>query len=84
MNTRRDDDRYQVDTGPVAFPDLSVRPERLIDCLTLAFVAFNIPHFADFVIEVPTTVDPDHPDLQIYHFSKIVSMPARNRLFAVE
>ena len=84
MNTRRDDDRYQVDTGPVAFPDLSVRPGRLIDCLALAFVAFNAPDFADFVIEVPTTVDPGHPDLQIYHFSKIVSLPARNRLFAVE
>ena len=84
MNTRREEDRYQVDTGPLAFPDLSTRPERLVDCLSLAFVAFNAPHFADFVIEAPTAVDPGHPDLQVHHFSKIVSLPARNRLFAVE
>lgn len=84
MNTRREDDRYQVDTGPIAFPDLSGRPERLVDCLSLAFVAFNAPHFADFVIEAPTAVDPANPDLKVHHYSKIVSLPARNRLFAVE
>ena len=84
MNTRREDDRYQVDTGPLAFPDLSSRPTRLVDSLSLAFVAFNAPHFADFVIEAPTAVDSRHPDLQIHNFSKIVSLPARNRLFAVE
>ncbi len=84
MNTRREDDRYQVDTGPLAFPDLSTRPERLVDCLSLAFVAFNASHFADFVVEAPTPVDARHPDLQVHHFSKIVSLPARNRLFAVE
>ena len=84
MNTMREDDVYQVDTGPLAFPDLSVRHERLVDSLALAFVAFNVPHFADFVIEVPTLVDADHPDLQVHHFSQTVSLPARNRLFAVE
>ena len=66
------------------FPDLSERPERLVDCLALAFVAFNVPHFADFVIEAPTVIDAEHPDLQVRHFSEIVSLPARNRLFAVE
>ena len=84
MNTRREDDRYQVDTGPIAFPDLSKRPEHLVDCLLLAFVAFNTPHFADFVIEAPTAFDPANPDLKVHHYSKIVSLPARNRVFAVE
>lgn len=84
MNTRREDDRYQVDTGPIAFPDLSKRPDRLVDCLLLAFVAFNTPHFADFVIEAPTAVDPANPNLTVHHYSKIVSLPARNRVFAVE
>lgn len=84
MNTRREGDLYQVDTGPIAFPDLLKRRERLVDCLSLAFVAFNAPHFADFVIEAPTPVDPENPDLKVHHYSKIVSLPARNRLFAVE
>ena len=84
MNTRREGDLYQVDTGPIAFPDLLKRRERLVDCLSLAFVAFNAPQFADFVIEEPTPVDPDYPELRVHHYSKIVSLPARNRLFAVE
>ena len=84
MNTRREDDRYQVDTGPLAFPDLSKRPDRLVDCLSLAFVAFNAPHFADFVIEAPTVANPCNPDLKVHHYSKIVSLPSRNRVFAVE
>ena len=39
MNTRRADDLYQVDTGPLAFPDLSQRHERHVDGIALAFVA---------------------------------------------
>ena len=58
---------YQVDTGPVAFPDLTRRTERLVDCLSLAFVAFNAPHTADFVTEQPTPVDPNDPESPSHH-----------------
>ena len=66
----------------MAWPDLSRRRERLVDLLSLAFVAFNAPHFADFVIEAPTTVGGDASS-EVYHYSKLVSLPATNRLFAV-
>ena len=79
MNTRRADDRYQVDTGPLAFPDLSQRHERHVDGIALAFVVFNAEHFADFVLEVPTRVG----DEQIYHYSKLVTLEAKNRIYAV-
>ena len=79
MNTHRANDIYQVDTGPVAFPDLSQRHARHVDALSLAFVVFNAPHFADFVLEVPTRVG----DEQVYHYSKVVSLAAVNRLYAV-
>ena len=79
MNTNRANDIYQVDTGPVAFPDLSQRRARHIDALSLAFVVFNAPHFADFVLEVPTRIG----DEQVYHYSKLVSLAAINRLYAV-
>ena len=36
MNTRREDDRYQVDTGPLAFPDLWRREARSAGRLPLA------------------------------------------------
>ena len=79
MNTNRASDLYQVDTGPVAFPDLSQRRARHVDALSLAFVVFNAPHFADFVLEAPTRVG----DEQVYHYSKRVSLAAANRLYAV-
>ena len=79
MNTNRANDIYQVDTGPVAFPDLSQRHARHVDVLSLAFVVFNAPHFADFVLEAPTRVG----DEQVYHYSKLVSLAAVNRLYAV-
>ena len=79
MNTNRARDLYQVDTGPVAFPDLSQRRARHVEALSLAFVVFNAPHFADFVLEAPTRVG----DEQVYHYSKRVSLAAVNRLYAV-
>lgn len=84
MNVSLDDSVYQVDTGPVAYPDLSKRFEPPIDCLSLAFVAFNAPHFADFIVEQPTPVLQDEQELgQVYHYSSPFSLPARNRLLAL-
>ncbi|MFC1525181.1 hypothetical protein ACFL6X_00030 [Candidatus Latescibacterota bacterium] len=80
MNTHRGRDLYQVDSGPVILPDLMPRP-RMADGMDLAFVAFNAPEFADFVVEVPTQVG---EAAQTHHFSKRISLPARNRLFALE
>jgi len=86
LNTSRERKIYQVDTGPVAWPDLSRRAERLVDTLSLAFVAFNAPHFADFVIEEPTPakllVESDDQTPQVYHYSRKISLSATNRLYA--
>jgi hypothetical protein len=74
---------YQVDTGPVAFPDLSKRYDIQMDCLNLAFIAFNSPHFADFVIEAPTPIlDAGKEVATVYHYSKMVTLNAKNRILA--
>lgn len=85
MNIHDAKDLYQVDTGPVAFPDLSKREERWAASLSLAFVAFNAPDFADFVIEDVTPVLEGGRELaRVHHYSKLVTVPAVNRLFACE
>lgn len=86
MNTKRKGTEYQIDTGPVAFPNLEQRTERLVDTLSLAYVAFNAPHFADFVIESPTSVgdSQDTGAVRIYHYSQLKSIAAKNRLFAIK
>ncbi|MEZ6076570.1 MAG: hypothetical protein R3C56_13200 [Pirellulaceae bacterium] len=48
MNISLEKGMYQTDTGPVAFPDLTRKTEPPINCLSLAFVAFNQSQFADF------------------------------------
>ncbi|MBN2291067.1 MAG: hypothetical protein JXM70_01505 [Pirellulales bacterium] len=84
MNIAHPSKKYQVDTGPVALADLTSRPEPLIDCLSLAFVAFNAPHFADFVVEQPTAVTEGDKELcKIYHYSNPISLPAKNTLLAL-
>jgi len=87
MNTHSARRLYQVDTGPVVLPDLSRPYERHVDGMRLVFVAFNAPDFADFVIETPTPVGPpgqapaDAP--MVHHYSQRLSLPSRNRLFAL-
>ncbi len=84
MNISHPKRMYQVDTGPIAFPDLSHRVEPLIDMFSLAFVAFNASHFADFVVEQPTAVTANEKELcKVYHYSNPISLPAKNTLLAV-
>jgi hypothetical protein len=83
MNTHREHDMYQVDTGPVMLPDLD-RHERSVDGLRLAYVAFNVATFADFVVEVPTTIGEEAGQTRIHHFSERLSLPSANRLFALK
>jgi hypothetical protein len=74
---------YQVDTGPVIFPDLKMRDAALIDRLHLAFVAFNNSTNAYFLIEVPTEIACEPSTPQVYHYSKQIGFSnARNVLLA--
>lgn len=83
MNVSLDKQLYQIDTGPIAYPDLTKRYQTLIECLQLAFIAFNAPSFADFVIEQPTPIMQDEKEIAVYHYSKRLSLPAKNTLLAV-
>ena len=82
INILDSNDVYQVDTGPLAFPDLSRRYERRAESLSLAFVAFNVPHFADFVIEDATPIVEHGKEMaRVWHYSRLLSLPAVNRLY---
>ena len=82
MNIDENAGIYQVDTGIVLFPDLSKRYDRQIEMFSLAYVAFNAPHFADFVIERPTAIIENGVEVtQVYHYSEIRSLKAKNTVF---
>ncbi len=79
MNTHRANDLYQVDSGPVALPDL-LRHACSADGLRLAYVAFNVESFVDFVVEVPTQLEGGG---QVYHFAERLTLASTNRLLAL-
>ena len=84
MNISIDQSKWQVDTGPIALPDLTQRFDRLLDSVRLAFAVFNASHFCDFVIEQPTPIEQDEQEVgQVYHYSNPLSFPAKNRILAL-
>ena len=84
MNISVDNGIWQVDTGPIAFPDLTRRFEPPVDSVRLAFAVFNASHFCDFVIEQPTPVVREEQEVcRVYHYSDPVSFPAKNRVLSV-
>ncbi|MAE60144.1 MAG: hypothetical protein CMJ49_02180 [Planctomycetaceae bacterium] len=78
---------YQIDTGPIAFADLSQRSDCHAERLSLAFVGFNSPHAAEFIIEAPTAIrEAEHTGrapAQTRHYIKRVRLTARNRIYAM-
>ena len=84
MNANDMDSIYQVDTGPVAFPDFGVEVERHIERLSPAYVAYNAPDFADFVVQqaLPVVVEGKEV-VQVTHYSKPVSLAAKTYVLAV-
>jgi hypothetical protein len=84
MNINKEKNLYQVDTGPVVYPDVARRHKSQAEAIHLAFVAFNAPQFADFVIEAPTAIRANGRKVAaIRHYSKIISLPAVNRLYSI-
>lgn len=84
MNTCLEQNTYQVDTGPLAFPDLTQRYERYVDGISLAFIAFNKLHKADFILEVPTLITDKKKKLcKVHHYSLKIKLATKNRLYAL-
>ncbi|CAG5018585.1 hypothetical protein DYBT9275_06031 [Dyadobacter sp. CECT 9275] len=84
ININRAKKLYQTDTGPVVLPDLTKKYDELMDSLRLAYIAFNAPDFADFVVEVPTPVlEKGKQVASVYHFSEVMSFTSQNKLFAL-
>ncbi|MBT5871927.1 MAG: hypothetical protein HOH43_00800 [Candidatus Latescibacteria bacterium] len=84
MNTRREDGAYQVDTGPVLFPDFVIDHVHSSEMISLAFVAFNGSTRADFILEAPTDIHRDRiRKATVHHYSRRIALPSINRIYAV-
>jgi len=75
---------FQVDTGPVLYPDLAATAESPISCFELAYVAYSRFDRAEFILQLPTSAPEDGPPaLVVPHYSAVRKQPARNTLWAL-
>ena len=85
INWHRDQKIWQVDTGPLLLPDLSVPAEEWSATIQLAYIVFNVPEWADFVVEQITPITEGEQEVaQVYHYSGIVHKDCRNVLIAMD
>lgn len=73
MNANDEEMLWQVDTGPVAYPDCARTVGLHIERLSPAYIAYNAAHFADFVVQAPLDVGP----AQVMHYAQRVSVAAK-------
>ena len=83
MNIHPEWKRFQVDTGPLLFPDLSRTVERRIQCFSIAFVCYNTFDLAEFILRVPISIgDPNSEIQSALEYSDIRRLPAKNTILA--
>ena len=83
MNYVEDRNRFQVDTGPIIFPDFDIYSNYNIEKLQLAFVCYNNRTIAEFVSRVPTTVgNSDTNEIETMEYSKIKRIEVDTKLYS--
>jgi len=80
INVNEERNMFQVDTGPIPFPDLTLESAQRIGGFKLAYVAFNASDFAEFVIQQPTPIG---GGLFVNHYSNIKVLDAKNSIIRV-
>ena len=82
MNVHPPEGRFQVDVGPILYPDFDVKGESPIECLKLAYVMYNQLDAVEFAIRVPTLVVEGQSG-ETLHYSKVIKIPAQSELFSL-
>lgn len=77
INASERDHIYQTDTGPILFPDFSAPFAHIMETFHLAYVAYNAPDWAEFIVRVPT---PLTDAISVNHYSKAVRLETKNSI----
>ena len=85
MNVKEDPVRFQVDTGPIIFPDFNIQAARPIESFEVAYVVYNRFDEAEFVARKPVPIIVDKRTVaNTTDYSQVRVMPARNELLLAE
>jgi len=82
VNSMREMQKFQVDTGPVLVPDFSNKAERDIDRLEMAYIIYNRLDRAEFILRRPTPIrDAGGREVaRVLEYSESREYPARTLL----
>lgn len=80
INVSQERSLYQVDTGPLLYPDPKTQGGWL-DRLKRAYIAYNNPAWVEFIVEEPLEIS---PVLKVPEYHRIVREEAESHLFTVK
>ncbi|CAN5629337.1 hypothetical protein BH10CHL1_BH10CHL1_11650 [soil metagenome] len=80
MNANEREQIYQTDTGAILFPDFSIEFTNVMETFHLAYVAYNGPDWAEFILQTPT---PLGEGISVNHYSKIVRLTTQNAILRI-
>ncbi|HIG53141.1 MAG TPA: hypothetical protein EYG11_20735 [Candidatus Latescibacteria bacterium] len=82
MNVHPPEKRFQVDVGPILYPDLTATTGSAVEHLQLAYVIFNQLHEVEFALRVPTQVVAEQR-AEVLHYSQVIRVKAASELFSL-
>ena len=74
--------RFQVDVGPILYPDLTSTEASVVDRVQLAYVMYNQLDEVEFAIRTPTVVAEGQSG-ETLHYSEVIVVSAPSELFSL-
>ncbi len=82
MNYHPERNRFQVDTGPVMWPEFSALGTHWIECLRMSHVIYNRFDKAEFIIRCPTPIEVEGKEVcTVLHYSEVHQHEATNKIY---
>ncbi|MCX6994187.1 MAG: hypothetical protein NT011_13740 [Kiritimatiellaeota bacterium] len=85
MNVHTQRRKFQIDVGPVLFPDCISKKSSapFIACMELAYIMYQEFDRAEFAVRAPTSLGEGN-GLETLHYSKVIHTSAKNELFRLK
>ena len=82
MNVHPPEKRFQVDVGPILYPNFAATAGSPVEHLQLAYVMFNQLDEVEFALRVPTRVV-EGQAAEVLHYSQVIKVKAESELFSL-
>jgi hypothetical protein len=74
---------FQVDVGPILFPDFAAAQDPTVSMFELAYILYNRLDKAEFAVREPTYPAAVN-GVQVMHYAKVQYVNVRNELFSLD